>query len=377
MNSQNLYRYALIGTFLIMIWSPLIGLLFGEIQTESKHPDRVTGFNFSTEKYAATAYGSYRMLMDFKNESDQYFSKNFPLRTKLVSLFLYIKSDLFGSNPLPEKVVEGRNGWLFLGNEDGDVIKESVAMEVFTNSELTQIERNLERRHHWLDSLQIKYYVAIAPNKHNVYAEQLPIVRNTRNTKPEQIENLLQQQANIVDLKSGFGSGSQNLLYYKSDTHWNEEGAYLGYSTLVKEIKTDFPEVFLIQPAHLIRNQYQFTTGDLARMLSLPYSESHFSLEFSFEKSAQLLPDQLTVPDNYKRLADAYESRHRTDRNPLKILVFGDSFFINMKKFMIESFGETIIINAYKFDKEIILKERPDVIVHEIVERNIDVLLVP
>ena len=82
---------------------------------------------------------------------------------------------------------------------------------------------------------------------------------------------------------------------------------------------------------------------------------------------------QLKIPRGYKADPKNYEVRYKSTRvNGPKILVFRDSFSNKLKAYLPYNFSEIIFIsNNHKFDKTIIEKENPDIVLHEIVERNI------
>jgi hypothetical protein len=68
----------------------------------------------------------------------------------------------------------------------------------------------------------------------------------------------------------------------------------------------------------------------------------------------------------------------RTYKNTMKsgnILVYHDSFMLAMMPFINETFGEVNYIKSYQLDTNEILKHKPDILILELVERNLDVLL--
>jgi len=83
----------------------------------------------------------------------------------------------------------------------------------------------------------------------------------------------------------------------------------------------------------------------------------------------------LPVPDQYFFASKQYEERYASENNKLKILVFRDSFFGAYSKFIADSFGESVFIWRHNFNKNLIEKEKPNIVFYEIIERNIDILL--
>ena len=55
------------------------------------------------------------------------------------------------------------------------------------------------------------------------------------------------------------------------------------------------------------------------------------------------------------------------------VLVFHDSFIWGMCKFLKESVGRTVLVHhsGLGFDAEVVEKEKPDIVIYEVVERGV------
>ena len=52
--------------------------------------------------------------------------------------------------------------------------------------------------------------------------------------------------ASFIDARNFLATAKKEMkypLYYKTDTHWNNLGAFLVYSEIMKEVKARYPEV--------------------------------------------------------------------------------------------------------------------------------------
>ena len=87
------------------------------------------------------------------------------------------------------------------------------------------------------------------------------------------------------------------------------------------------------------------------------------------------IKSKLKVPLNYHFNPNLYELRFSNDSAPLKILIFRDSFGQALSKFLKESFGETLFIWKRTFNHALIEAYQPDIIIDEVVERNVDLFL--
>jgi hypothetical protein len=69
-----------------------------------------------------------------------------------------------------------------------------------------------------------------------------------------------------------------------------------------------------------------------------------------------------------------FPSTHFTGSGTGKLLFIGDSFSHSMMQFLPAYFRESHFVRGNRLNPEIIQKERPDVVVIEVVERNISFL---
>ncbi|MBM6823124.1 hypothetical protein H5986_10705 [Fusobacterium mortiferum] len=160
---------------------------------------------------------------------------------------------------------------------------------------------------------------------------------------------------------------TKSLLYWKTDTHWNEYGGLIGYTSLVSEIQKDFPDIEIISENKLDFREETRATGDLLNMLSIEnkqyenvyYMVPHLKLrKFVYEKN-----------EGVKGVITKSEKKY-------KVLVFRDSFTDAMLPYLSETFGEVEYIWNHNFNsyQDKIREYKPDIVIHEVVERYIDVL---
>ena len=309
------------------------------------------------------------------------FKRDFPLKSDLFQLYSNIKKNIFNAPAIPSLVIEPGNGWLFLGNsfENANAMSESKGILVFTKKELNTLKNNLHKKKKWLDENNIKMYISIAPNKHSVYGDMIPIKKSNRKTKLEQADSICKLlNIDFINLGNKFPQENEKPLYYKTDTHWNDLGAFYAFQATYNTIKEDYPnslfKPYTLDSLSLITSKTSYV-GDLNGMLKNKRTENSFSLNFKTKQTSIVQEKRLTLPLNYNKNPHNYESRFMSDINKLKIIIFHDSFMPFYSKYIKENFGETLFIWSHKFNEELIKSEKPDIIYYEIVERNIDLLL--
>ena len=82
---------------------------------------------------------------------------------------------LFNRSMVQEKVITGKEDFLFLGNSYDKVLHKTNGVYRPTKSETDVWTNKLKDLQKWYEDSGIKFIIAIAPNKHSIYKEKLPI----------------------------------------------------------------------------------------------------------------------------------------------------------------------------------------------------------
>ena len=314
-------------------------------------------------------------LEDFINEYDTYYKENFGLRYLLFAWYSNFKIAVLNESPLPDRALVGKKGWLFLGDLFGFGLKEQAGIIQFNTKELKSFADSIVAKQKYFDSLNIKYYLCVAPNKQTIYPEILPysIVPNKSKLDLLSVEMKKYPQLNFIDVLSPLNNKKDSVdLYYKSDSHWNRLGAFIAYNKIMSELAIDFPEIKPVTYEHYTIKPFSgIMAKDIANMINQKYFEADY--EFILKENVSLICDSNVFSPNDKKIT--YEVRYRNPTKKLKVLVFGDSFAASMVDFLIGNFGSTIFIGPTMLKKEIIENEKPDIVIQEVVERDIDFLI--
>lgn len=304
----------------------------------------------------------------FLRHFKSYYKDNFGSRNTLANNYLDFKNKVLNENPLPLKVIKGKNDFLYLGNGESSVLYESVGFHLFSEKELIQIKNNIIKRKEWLKSKNIKFYVAIAPNKHTIYKENLPFKIPKLENRKTQLINYLKTEINfdIIDLGIQFEAEKKNhQLYRKLDSHWNDLGAFYATQTLLDHIKKDFDIKSLMLENYTIEKNNK--SGDISKLINLNKFENSLVLKPKFKDEVEIVK----TPFYYKNNAKS-EFRRKNKTKKFKVLLFRDSFAKAMAQYINHSFGECTFIWSHEFDRELIKKEKPDLVIMEYVESYIE-----
>ena len=371
-----------ITLFFLTIWLPLLGS-FLQWNTSS---DLIIAIG---ESRSAATFPKFqwelKYLEEFPNAFEAYYNDFFGFREGLISWNNFIRARVFGSSP-SSLVILGKYPWLFFKGEEV-----YYRAPLYKLEELERFKHILEERRNWLRSQGIQYIFAIAPNKPTIYPEYLPdsVTYNPPYSRLDQITDYLKQHSDleIVDLRKELQNVKTSYrVYEKTDTHWNDVGAYFAYRAFINRVKQWFPSVG--EPLGL--SDFKLTStlepgGDLARMLKLQstYQEDVLRLvpnsprkasALSFMKDYSTLPQKTIIhgsnSSSFFRVPPLV-AEVQDNRLP-RVLMLGDSFAgKGLIYFMIEHFRQTIFVGQNVFDVELIQKEHPDVVIQEVVERGL------
>lgn len=219
------------------------------------------------------------------------------------------------------------------------------------------------------------FVLFIAPNKERIYSEYMP-AKYGEPAKVYAVLQLIEYLRKHTDIKvvypydelmSAKHSMDNCILYHKTDTHWNELGAYIGTSELLKELGIRIPDLC---SKEISISETGDTPGDLANMLNLG-SFAEPGIKYS-----------VTGYDNYsvKKIEDNFfgvKKYKNEGADTRKIFVHRDSFGSGLMAEIIGSqFEESYLVHSRSYTgSEMLREQQPDVFVYETVERYIDGLL--
>lgn len=378
----------------ILFVVPFFGslLIFGEqsevfLPSENRQVVSMTGID------RFTSHG----LKRFFGNKNQYIDDRLMGKEELVPVLNELLLD-------PEKVSRfdlskgliGKNEWIFLGNDYSRVIDKH-CQENFPldNYEFQSSINKIDLLKNTTEGLGGTYVLFIAPDKHNIYCDELPqwLGDTCKNSEiyTRKLISKIEDETSVnvvypaVELKSQISKGQ---LFHKSDTHWNLLGGKVGFVTLMKGMERlglirDFHEIPLMDLKQIRNNKL----GDLAHILALP---SGYKISKDFDYLFQR-PDQLLVrwkevnkkeelkpftvssgsaPSKFYAYMKNESAMYRT-----KLLVLCDSFNNAMSPYFNLYFSDVMYVSRRSsMDEKIraIQKFKPTIVINEIVERDLD-----
>jgi hypothetical protein len=319
----------------------------------------------------ATLSGLWRYMQNYQN----YFNDNFGFRNLLIRINSFVNLKILGVSPTPlPDIVAGKEGWLFYnGTNDGSSLEDYYGLAGFTSHQLSAIKENMARLRREAASRNILLILVIAPSKHTVYEEYLPTRVSMMKGAPSRVDQLCSAwgrddtHACFIDARNFLITAKKEMnypLYYRTDSHWNNLGAFLVYSEIMKEVKTRYPKVKALTLADFSLSSTRVSGRDLAQMINMAtlLSDTQVTLK-------PLRPSAATLSSAPYAFSTAFRSEVRDYKGP-HLVAFGDSFLQYMIPYLSESFSRGLYLaSPLTMDFSVIDKEKPDVVIVELAER--------
>lgn len=295
--------------------------------------------------------------------------ENFYGRTQLLTLFADLRIRI-GDRVFP-KVLVGDGGWLVYTAEN-DIVGYQRA-DAFSESELTRIQQSLDRLTAHYAAQGTTLLVVVPPNKNTIYRERVPaaVPMVGEQSSLDQLIAYLRThgEAEILDLRPALTALKQERqIYYATDTHWNDFGAFAAYQETLRALSAQIPSL-IAHPA----SDYEVVVRepenlDLAQNIAtslFPEQRVQFTPRFNSGTSYR------TVTVGGRRI----QFSHNPDAGLPTAIVYHDSFFFRVIPLLGEHFSEGIFIQNYMggglWSLSWVEERKPDIVIIEFSERYI------
>lgn len=345
MKRETLFHSLYIGLFLALSLLPLlILLLFGPAEAAAN--ERVHAAPRLTE-----ADGSFNASV--LNDTADYFADHFGLRQEYASVWAGLNA-AGAHTSVEEQVILGSEGWLYFRDTEDDYRGLGLS-----DAELTAIAKNLARAQSALEARGIRFVFTVAPNKNSLYPEHMPsyIPRDPDTSNAARLPAFLAREGvACADLFEAFRARPETL-YFRTDSHWNSRGAALAADTLLREAGRESGW------SALSFSGTQPHTGDLCEMLypRLTPREADPVCDRAFAHTCDADPNG----------GNAITIRTRCAGAEGTLYCWRDSFGISLYPYLADSFSSAVFSRSAVYDLtgEDVLSS--DVVILEIVERNL------
>lgn len=292
-------------------------------------------------------------------EFDSWINEHIGFRAELIQLNASIMQGLFKVSS-EDSVVLGKDGWLFY-QED---VKDYINAATLTDRNVNNIAKTLKMMQEACQNNGKTFVFTVAPNKSTIYGQYMP--DNYKVIKADGNLELLKKACdkegiNYVDLASVLtekANNSKRNLYQLKDSHWTYEGALLAYNAIMEASGLEYDSFDYI---NFIESKDWH--GDLEAMIN----------PAALDNAWQVSPDY-QFNYNVTSAEAGVEAINITSENPKgskEVYAFRDSFFNTTHVFFAENFNKASFSRAIPYRLNRALSTNSQLIVLEIVERNI------
>ena len=307
----------------------------------------------------------------FPRRSEEYFDDHLGLRESMIRNFTRFNIALFGVSP-SDKLILGREGWLFFG--DANAVAHVRGVDPLGPGELARWRRTLEERRDWLAERGIAYLLILVPDKHEIYAEYLPpSLPPATETRPlDQLASYLAARSDIevLDLRVPLiAEKAARRVYHRTDTHWNDAGAYAAYRATLGRLRKMLPQLENA-PQLTVRRGVEEQPGlGLASLVGLEdiYPEEVLIAE-PIDPKAEIAREYRT---GYERRVSTLSPFAHGVADPKlpRAVMFRDSFANALVPYLSEHFRRILYVWNRDVDPRVVGVEKPDVVIQQIVGR--------
>jgi alginate O-acetyltransferase complex protein AlgJ len=358
---------AMIAVFLCGITLPLVGFALGLDANFVVNENRVlkTRPDWSWDRAA---------LAEYPRKFEAYFNDRFGFRKRLIHGLSLAKVLCLGISSTPD-VILGKAGWLFFAGAGSEDYYRNT--RPFTRAELEAWRQMFQQRHDWLAERGIRYLVLFAPNKETMYSEYIPtsINRVRKRSRLDQLHAYMKAHSSVpmLDLRGPLRrSKAADVVYYRTDTHWNSKGAHVAYEQIINSLSTWFPGM-AAQPRSSFKDVACPQKGGLAMMLGLQdelvETETTEIVPVSPRKALRTTAEARMSP-TMPGFTGPFAMEIDDPQLP-RAVMFHDSFGSALMPFLSEHFRRIAYVWKYALDQDVVEREHPDVVIHELVERNL------
>lgn len=363
---HSLVERMIVAIFLAALCLPMIGMMLN-LDRDAPSAENRTLAEWPQLRWDKPS------LRALPEQLTRYFEDHFAFRQRLVRWQAVVRLRALGVSP-SKAVIRGRDGWLFYA--DDGALEDYASAPPLTDAELEQWRSTLQDTSDWLRVQGIAYAFVISPDKHAIYQEYMPgTIRRAAVSRIDQVVSHLRQHSTVrvLDLRPALLAAKVGeRIYHRTDTHWNDRGAFVGYQHIVDALAEDVPA--LRAPARSTFEPVVMRSAglDLAGMLGLTevLDEDDLVLVRRRPGMARILEP----PHPNRRLMHPRIVTEAPNGGP-RAVVFMDSFGAGLVPFLSEDFSRAVYLWQTNMDPLVVMQERPQVVIQEWVGRRLSTLL--
>ncbi len=323
---------------------------------------------------------------DIKQNFESWLKDNIGFRDTFINISSSIQYNVLHKSP-NKQVAIGEDGWMFYTEDNNLGI---VMGEYSINHELLEeIGKTQKKLQAYFKSMGKEYVLILPVSKASIYPEKLAGDMYSVGKSPVDIvADYVEENTDIhvVRLKESLLEEKKTTqVFFKTDSHWNEEGAYIAYKKIIQDFNN---WGFINSSPKDVEYSDNYRAGEFSALMGnvklLP-PEKYRATNIIGQRAKMITEGPIAQKYlDIKEKMNYFEMYHYENEfvEDKKLLVFGDSMFAywNIPQLLAENFSEYTYCRVVQTDfqneitAEIIEAVNPDIVALEITERYIDQL---
>jgi alginate O-acetyltransferase complex protein AlgJ len=350
--------------FVVVIGLPLIARIAGFSTSEKTAEKRMLSPQPAVPR-------TLNALRQFPAAFELYWNDQFPSRAFFVRLHSWLNVFALRTSPSSE-ILLGRDQWLFYTGNDN--LEELRGQLTWTESQLRTFARRLQERERFVEELGGRYLLVFVPGKQSVYASMLPRWARKRaaETRLDQLCSYLEANTDLdyINLSKPLApSPGGEPTFFRTDTHWTEEGAMRAYQSMMRRIQDWYPGTRMFDAEEMNWSDPIPYSGDLAKMIMLESELKDWRTPVTVEGEKNLTRRELGTGHHDVIGRGVFREVDGADPEAPSLFVFHDSYMGFQYGYMPMTFSQSWWKWQPNFDCRAIANRRPDIVLHEMAER--------
>lgn len=220
---------------------------------------------------------------------------------------------------------------------------------------------NIQKLNDWCKQNNIKLYILIVPRQSDFIIYNIPNrLYKTSEDIGEKIVKYAKEHtdANIIYPYEEMKEANKTTpVFFKTDHHWTQTGAYVGYKALVQEIKKDFPDINIVDISEynkstnkMVKIYYKspFNYGSMLRNSGLPnwYQKRIMDTNYIYYSTPKFDNLNILNKSDLPDFNENFDCIYKYDKGAnKKVLLIGNSYTGNLMEFLPFSFKEVLSLS--------------------------------
>lgn len=286
----------------------------------------------------------------FGKEFDAWFNDRFNGRQLVINFYKKLQYKLSDQLIVNNLYINKDNKW---------IIKIPNNKEEFSSDELNVMSKNVTKLKQFANKHNMKLYIMIAPHKNLLYGNEVCSFCGGEKEHNQTIQAIkhIKSQTNtdiIYPIDELTELTKTDMVFFKTDHHWTDSGAFVAYKKLMESIKKDFPRINI-----LTENDFDYFYSDKVRVnqdTGLFNGSEHkkaglndlsfFDTKYKYFKHKN---DEKMTIKTLKKNSENYIIKNMSfdAKNKYNLTLFGNSFVENLEPIIPYSFKNTFKIYTW------------------------------